>query len=352
MRTCTPLLILGLLLLSGCGAGTETPDPNAPTRLTGRTMGTTWLVLLAPGTPAGDLQTAIEAELKVVNDQMSNWQPDSELSRFSASESLEPFTVSAATAGVCALARAVSKKSGGAYDVTIAPLARLWGFGPGARKEKTPPTEEEIAAARARVSWSGLSVSLDPPALSKTRPDLEVDLSSIAKGHGVDRIADLLTSRGITSAFVEIGGEVRVFGRKTPERSWKVGIARPASSRDETQTAQFIVNAAQAGDRFAIATSGNYRNYVEREGERMAHILDPRTGRASRSPLVSVSVVADDCATADAWATALMAVAWPEARELAEKEGLRALFVTTKGASEFEVFESSGFAGLATPLPR
>ena len=316
-------------------------------------MGTTYSVAVAalpPGVTRDELAAAVADELASVNRQMSTWDAGSELSRFNAADGTDWFPVSPETAAVTALALAIAAESGGAFDPTVGPLVDLWGFGDGPRPERAP-TDEKIAATLAAVGYEKLHVRDDPPALRKERPDVRVNLSAIAKGHGVDRVAERLQAAGATDYLVEIGGEVRAAGTKVGGAAWTAGVETPiddvTGARREVRRGLPLAGEPGAA---ALATSGNYRNFYALGGETVVHTLDPRTGRPALRPgddgsgddgagdgpvLASVSVLAADCATADALATAAMALGGVSgagaARDLLERRGAAALLIVREG---------------------
>ena len=183
---------------------------------------------------------------------MSTYLPDSEVSLFNVSQSTDWIAVSSETAQVVELAQQISDVSNGAFDVTVAPLVNLWGFGPG-KQAAGVPSETEIQAAKSLVGYRQLFVRHEPPGLKKAIPELQIDLSAIAKGHGVDRVGELLEKNGIQHYFVEIGGEIETRGTRPDDKPWKVGIESP---QREKRSIQMILELSNA----AIATSGNYRN--------------------------------------------------------------------------------------------
>jgi thiamine biosynthesis lipoprotein len=223
----------------------------------------------------------------------------------------------------------LSRESAGAFDVTVGPLVNLWGFGPqagAAPAHPAVPGDEALARARQRVGFDKLEVRLDPPALRK-EAELYVDLSAIAKGHGVDRVAGRLVSAGCSDLLVDVGGEVRAIGRNPGGRVWRVGVETP----DPAQLGG--VERVLVLDHVAAATSGDYRNYVEVDGQRYSHTIDPRTGRPVSHGLASVTVLHASAMWADGYATALD-VLGPEAGfELAERLGLPALFLVREDGS-------------------
>ena len=266
------------------------------------------------------LQAEIDAALRQVNAQMSTYDPNSELSRFNASRGIEPFPVSAATARVVAKALELSELSDGAFDPTVAPLVELWNFGNG-RQTPRIPEDAEIDAARARVGYQHLKVQHDPPALQKDLPELAVDLSAIAKGYGVDVVSELLAEQSNLSAFmVEIGGEVRTQGLKPDGTPWRISILKPVEGSFENYR---VVGLSSE----SLATSGNYRNYFDVDGVRYSHTIDPSTGRPVTHDLASVSVLANDCMTADGVATLITVLGPEQGLRFAEEHGYAALLI-------------------------
>jgi thiamine biosynthesis lipoprotein len=312
------VVFLPLLLAVGCQRG-------APVlALQGSTMGTSYSVQLAAA-PAGlDMQAlgqAIARVLEEVNVLMSTYRPDSELSRFNASESTDWFACSPELVEVLAAARQVSDASGGAFDVTVGPLVNLWGFGPNIEPDELPG-QTQIDAARARMGYRQLELRESPPALRKARPDLYVDLSAIAKGYGVDRVAALLARQGIENALVEIGGELRGHGVNGRGEPWRIAVERPLP--DGPRQVFRVLGLQDIG----MATSGDYRNFFELDGKRYSHSIDPATGRPVGHALVSVTVLAENTMMADAWATALLVLGPERGLALAESRGLAALLIS------------------------
>lgn len=318
--------ILALILLI-CAARAQAEQEQFVLR--GATMGTTYHVKFIDGGAPVDrtrLHADVENVLAEIDRQMSTYRPDSELSRFNRAPAGEWFGVSAATAEVVAAAQEISAKTDGALDVTVGPLVRLWHFGPRASaKEKTPrdfkpPSEDLIRAARKAVGYQKLNVRLTPPALRKDVSKLEVDLSSIAPGFAIDRLAALLSNRGIKDFMIEIGGEVRATGGRGDGKPWRVAIERPIAGRREMHSSVPLLDAA-------IATAGNYQKFFEYGGRRYSHIIDPSTGRPIEHALASVTVVADTCMEADGWDTPLLVLSEERGIECAEKYGIAALFI-------------------------
>ncbi|MDO4574639.1 MAG: FAD:protein FMN transferase [Planctomycetia bacterium] len=292
----------------------------------GETMGTTWNVSIVTDAELPDsptVQKAIEEALRQVDYRMSTWKDFSELSRINQTEDgTEPIPLSPELDFVLKTALDVSAKTDGAYDITVGPLVNLWKFGP---EENVPeiPSDAAIAKARENVGWQNLQ-RVDGPALKRTQPGLYLDLSSIAKGYGVDVTAKALHDLGITNYMVEVGGETRTCGKNGQGKPWVIGIEAPIPG------VQQLFGTVEPQDG-ALATSGDYRNFRMEGDKRRSHIIDPRTGRPTEHSLVSVSVRASDCMTADAWATALLVLGPVEGVQTAKREKISALFLTREG---------------------
>ena len=306
------LLTIALVVLSGCFPSNDLGRQEY--LLQGRTMGTTYNIkLIGENLDTAKLQRGIDDKLKQLNQEMSTYITDSELSRFNQSTSLAAIEVSTGLGRVMSEAVRLGKLSHGALDVTVGPLVNLWGFGPEYRPE-TVPSDELLAATKARVGLDKLV--FENGRLHKTTPDLYVDLSTIAKGYGVDLVAEYIEANGINNYLVEIGGEMRLKGFKHTGELWHVAIEKPIS--DERAVHQIIVPKDNA-----VATSGDYRIYFEADGQRFSHIINPKTGKPINHKLVSVTVIHPSSMTADGLSTAMMvmgeekALAFAEANELA-----------------------------------
>ncbi len=328
------ILLSCVLLLAACGDAADSDDTIV---ITGPTMGTTYAVKLYDvdgDVEIGALESEIDDLLERINNQMSTWRPDSELSRFNKSTDPDWFPVSAETAYVVDAAQTISALSTGAFDVTVGPVVNLWGFGPD-RSNAEPPSEQQIEAAMKRVGYRQLAVRISPSALRKQNPDMYVDLSAIAKGFAVDELARLLDARHIASYLVEIGGELRAHGSKPDGSPWKVAIEQPLPGE---RTAQSVVALRDA----AIATSGDYRNYLEKDGRRYSHTINPRSGRPIAHALASVSVITASAMRADALATAIMVMGPEEGYRLAVREALAVQLIIRSG-DRFRVLATPGF---------
>jgi thiamine biosynthesis lipoprotein len=290
-------------------------------------MGTTYNVKvvsasLSPEQQAG-IQQAVEGQLDRVNGLMSTYLPSSELSRFNQSRGTEPFPLTPETLEVFAVARRVGAVSGGALDVTVGPLVNAWGFGPPGRPAREP-SQAELERLAGTVGWDKIVLDESQSTIRKTHQQVYCDLSAVAKGYGVDRVSETLAELGYVEYMVEVGGEVRVSGRNADGQLWRIGVEKPF-------TAGRTVQRVLPLDNLAMATSGDYRNYYEEEGRRISHEIDPRTARPIGHRLASVTVVAERCVEADAFATALIVLGEDEGYRLAVEQELAALFLVRQG---------------------
>lgn len=319
----SPRLLAIVLLVIANGCARPRPPSKTVQVFSGTTMGTRYTVKVArmpAGVDPAGLEAAIRAVLASINAGMSTYDPDSELSRANRAQNTDWIPVSLDTASVLLEALRIGRLSEGAFDVTVAPLVRLWGFGAQGRRGGEVPTEAEMERAKRSVGIDKVEARIAPPALRKRDPGLTIDLSGIAKGFAVDQVAELLERRGIGRYMVEIGGEIRARGRNDREIPWQIAIEKPTPGLSSVQRVIPV-------DGLAMATSGDYRDFFERDGVRYCHVLDPRSGQPIRHTLVSVSVLADRCATADAWATALLVLGPEDGYRLATKHHLAALLI-------------------------
>ena len=318
------LVLAGCLILANC-APPELVEVSQ-TRLAGSTMGTTYHIVISPAVTDAEqtrLQQEVDLRLEHLNDLMSTYRPDSELSRFNRRTELDWFPVSSETALVVARSLEISTLSHGAFDATVGPVVRLWNFGPDPGPDAIPP-QTNVDQELARVGYQRIEVRLEPPALRKERPDGELHLSALAKGYAVDAVLEVVRPAVGSGCLVEIGGEIRTVGTKADGSPWKVAIERPTAGRRDLQETLRLTDAA-------LATSGDYRNFVEIAGVRYSHTIDPITGRPVAHRLSSASVLANNCMDADALATALMVLGPEKGYDWAEKHGLAALLLVPAG---------------------
>ena len=329
------IAIASVMLASPCSTRTcLAQSPPQVLEVSGPTMGTSFNIkIFDPPEFKDDAAFLVDQLLRKVNDQMSTYLKNSEISRFNRSESTDWFPVSEELATVVAFSQVVAEKTDGAFDVTVGPLVNAWNFGPD-RSKRIVPEAEVIASLQESVGFGKLSVRMNPPALRKSVAGLGIDLSAVAKGYAVDQVVELLNAQGAENVFVEIGGEVSVSGDKAGQW-WKVGIQMPDAATDSVLIAHSL-NVGGGNDR-SMATSGDYRNYFEVDGTRYSHTIDPRTGMPIEHPLASVTVVSETCMAADAWATALNVLGPEQALQVAKAEGLDVLLVARDDA------EASGY---------
>ncbi|MGL4717229.1 MAG: FAD:protein FMN transferase [Aeromonas sp.] len=330
-------LALGLaFFLTGCGQETVQTKPEI--HITGSTMGTYYSIKVADHaiSDTATFQAEIDLLLERVNDQMSTYRPDSELSRFNQHGAATPMVVSRDTARVVTEAIHLGRESLGALDITVGPLVNLWGFGPD-KRPTTVPSDELITQTRQKTGLGNLHVitSVDADTLQKDTPDLYLDLSAIAKGFGVDKVAEYLEARGAHHYLVEIGGELRLSGVNGKGHPWRVAIEKPIAG---TGSIQEVITPGNNG----VATSGDYRNYYELDGQRVSHTLDPRSGKPIQHRLVSVTVIHPSAMTADGLATAFMVMGPEKSLAYAKEQGL-AIFVITKTDEGFSEAYSAAF---------
>ncbi len=338
------LAILAALTVSACFG----EEPPKVITLSGETMGTTYNVSVVG--PPDTLEEAalaadVEAVLADVNAKMSNWDKGSEVSRFNVSTETGPVSVSGDFVTVMAAANEVHKLSDGKFDVTLGPLIELWGFGP--REPADPvPSDTDIETALSFVGQADkLILKAEDSTLSKSAPEVGINLSAIAKGFGIDAVAGKLKALGVENYMVEIGGDLVTGGRNAEDKAWRIGIEKPEPGE---KAVELIVPLESKG----LATSGDYRNFVEHDGVRYSHIIDPVTGKPITHWTTSVSVVADDAMMADAWATAMLVLGSERGLEIAEANDIAVYFISrdengdkntyvTKASSAFEALQKA-----------
>ncbi|EIJ42574.1 membrane-associated lipoprotein involved in thiamine biosynthesis [Beggiatoa alba B18LD] len=338
-------LLLMTLLVIACGQ--QTPPV---TTITGSTMGTGYTIAL-PHLPENytpeKLKQEIDNILIIVNNRMSTYQKDSELSKINQNSSTDWISISPELSLVMTEAQRISQLSQGQYDITVGPLVNLWGFGPrDPMAEDRIPSAEEIQNIREFVGYEKLHLQTTPDlALKKDHPNMYIDLSSIAKGYGVDQVANYLEKIGITNYLVDIGGELRLKGKNSAGQYWRIAIEKPVANERAVQHVIYLSN-------HGLATSGDYRNYFEKDGVRYSHTIDPHTGKPITHNLVSVTVVADTSMTADGLATMFMVMGAEASLALAEREKIAVFLVVKEKNGEFVEKSSTEFATyLQVPKP-
>lgn len=298
--------------------------------LEGNTMGTTYrVVYLDPS--ERDFQQSVDSILVVFNQSLSTYIQDSEISQFNQSDSLVfslPFFYP-----VLESSRQIYDLTQGAFDPTVGPLVNLWGFGPGGPQLKD---SVNINAILPLVGFN--QIQFDQRVVKKQRSGMYLDFSAIAKGYGVDVVSQFLQKRGVENFLVEIGGELVARGVNEKGELWKVGVNKPEELGRSDELYSII-----ALDNKGMATSGNYRNYYEADGMKFSHTIDPFTGRPVRHGLLSATVLAQDCMTADAIATALMVMGTEKAIALQESQKNFEIFLIFNDAEgQMKSFASEG----------
>ncbi|WOT05397.1 FAD:protein FMN transferase [Shewanella youngdeokensis] len=299
-------------------------------QFSGRTMGQefhiNWYVPNNVSVDNVKLKQSVRGTLNGLNGIFSTWKDNSELSRFNQLKHTQPVSISPQLSSVISKAIELNEQTNGALDITVEPLIKLWGFGP--HHSGAIPSQEELQQV---LQYTGVKhIQLEDDMLRKLEPRVQLDLSAIAKGYAVDRIGEVLERYGIHRYMVEIGGEIVTKGQP-----WQIAVQQPAIFSTKS-----VLTLSLSGK--AVATSGDYRQfYSDQHKQRYSHIVDPRTGSAKVRDIASVTVIADDCATADGFATALMVLGAKEALALAEAKKLPVLLITPAGDDQFTLHQSS-----------
>lgn len=302
-------------------------------------MGTTYNIKVVTWfyKDTAELKDKIEKSLKDVNNSMSVFISESEISRFNAFNSQDKFIITEDFLRVMTVARRIYELSEGAWDGTVYPLVDLWGFGR-TIKEKRVPQKKEIEDQLANVGFDKIEIS-EKGYLAKRNTIVRLDLGSIAKGYGVDQVAEVIRNNGINNFLVEIGGEVYASGYKKDGGYWVVGINMP----DKDALIDDIYKTVRLKNK-ALATSGDYRNFFGQNGAFYSHVIDPKTGYPVKNEIVSVSVVANDCTFADGLATAIMVAGHEKGIKFVEKlPGVECFIVVKDKDGKLTDYFSKGF---------
>ncbi len=308
------LILVESVFCSGCQ---NKESSFKPIKITGMTMGTFYEVTIADDLAQAripKLTSHINELLEQINTEMSTYDPQSQISQFNQSQSLDWYPVSPGFAYVVNEAIRISQLTDGAFDPTVGPLVDLWHFGPEI-EEHTIPTQAQIDEVKSTIGYHHLKARLDPPAIRKSIPKLRLDLSAIAKGYAVDVIAEDLKSQGIQGCLVNVGGEVVAVGQKEDGTKWRLGIEKPIEGKRDIERVVHLTDVA-------MATSGDYRNFYEVDGIRYSHTIDPSTGRPVNHHLRSVSILSETCLEADALATAMMVMGMGKSQNFAAENKL------------------------------
>lgn len=305
--------------------------------LVGQTMGTTYKVVAVDHKNAVDkaeVEMRISAALADVNKAMSNWDDSSEISRINAAPAGARADMSQELALVMNAAADVNAASQGRFDTTMGPLIELWGFG--APGQTALPSDAAIAAAQAKSGHAN-SLLLTGQNVEKTREDAQVYLAGIGKGYGADHVGRALEDLGLSDYMVEIGGDLYASGRNPEGMAWQIGIESPDPL---ARGVMGVVGVSGMG----LASSGDYRNYFEADGQRFSHLIDPVTGRPVDHNTASATVLADNAMLADAWSTAMLILGREHGLEVAEQHHIAVHFVDRNADGSYVTHQSAAFA--------
>jgi len=325
--------IMIILFLAACST-------DIAATFSGETMGTYYNIKIISSeldqAEQNVLKKEIDEILVQVNNQMSTYIENSEISRFNISSANTPIKVSESFINVLSLANQITAESGGAFDATVMPAVNLWGFGREGRRDDSP-LNSEVAKLKNYVGMD--KVTIDGTTISKSHSKTELDFSAIAKGFGVDLVADFIRQKGYSNYMVEIGGEVVVKGLNAKESPWRIGIDRPDIEPSVDRNFQAILEIKDV----AVATSGDYRNYFISGDSLYSHTIDPLTCKPIVNGVASVTVIAPTCALADAMATAIMVMGEARGLEWVEsKAGIETMIIVRQN-DRFRISSSSGF---------
>ena len=334
-------LLVSLIVVSSCASDGLEPVVHV---FDGGTMGTTYTVRVVTTVTWGQAKLdrvarVIQEALDRIDSKMSHYDPSSELSEFNRLRQTEWFEVSPETFAVVRVAQKLSELTGGALDVTVAPLVNAWGFGP-IEPLEFPPDFALLSLLKKQVGYTKLELDPATLAVRKTNPELEWDLSAVAKGYGVDQVARNLREAGLARFMVEVGGEITTAGLNQNDRAWRIGIERPTSAGG-------IERIVPLRDR-AMATSGDHHNTRGFDGQVFSHTIDPRTARPVKHQLGSVSVIADRCVVADGLATALEVLGPDDGYALALERDWAALFLVRDGLDNITALTTPAFDAISS----
>lgn len=322
------ITLFHILLLTSILACLE--QPKKYTTLQGNAQGTTFRIVFQD-TNNRDFSADVDSIFRAIDHSMSLWDSTSIITKINNGDTTilldEPFK------RVFTSSQQISEKTDGAFDITVAPLVKAWGFS--FKKGLPAPTEAEVQKLSQLIGFQ--QVKLIGNKLSKTKPELSVDFNAIAQGYSVDAIAEFLMANKVVNYLVEIGGEVRANGVNDRKKIWKVGIDKPIENGERQLQAVVELNGR------SLATSGSYRKFIERDGKKYSHTIDPKTGYPVTHNLLSASVVAANCTNADAYATACMVVGVEKSLELARKEGFEVYLIFENKEGKLSVRKTAGF---------
>lgn len=324
------VLVIALVSVWWYRNNVQEAGTNKRVEIFGETMGTTYSIKYLQN-EGENYKTAVDSLLELFNQSLSTYIPTSELSQFNEGTVFKfelPFFYP-----VLKRSHEIYQETHGAFDPTVGPLVNAWGFGP---KNTEMPSKETIDSLMQFVKFD--SLYFDSISVCKLMTGIQLDFSAIAKGYGVDVVVDFMKSKGVADMMVEIGGEMVCLGQNQEGKAWRIGIDRP-SDREVGRPLQSVVTLENR----ALATSGNYRNYYEKDGKKFSHTINPKTGYPVEHSLLSASVFAHDCMTADAFATAFMVIGLEKAKEMLNvHKDLEAYLVYSDENGEIKTFISEG----------
>ena len=338
---CLQRLTLGILFILLCAGCRSEKKGFERLVFNGLTMGTTYRIVVTvdnDSITSAALKKSVDTRLEELCQSLSTYIENSEITRFNQTVAGEWFDVSSDFYRVVVAADSISRKTDGAFDITVGQTVDLWGFGAeGGALSNELPVQDKISSAQQTADYRNLQIKSDPPALKKLHSELKLDVSAIAKGYGVDEILLLLKNIGeVHGAMVEIGGEIRVFGHRHDGVKWKVGIQSPIRDRGGLAAKVYLNNEA-------VASSGSYVNYFEKDGKRISHIINPLEGAPVETDIVGTTVIDNSCMIADAWATACMVMEVGKALDIAQSEDFGLMIIREESGDSLEVISNNSF---------
>jgi thiamine biosynthesis lipoprotein len=322
------VLFLGINGVISC-----TKSPPKFTTLQGNAQGTTFRIVYQDSL-SRDLSAEVQGIFKDIDQSMSLWVDNSIITKVNEGDKM--VVLDDAFIRVFNASQRISKTTDGAFDITVAPLVKAWGFS--FKKDLPPPTGTQIDSLKLLIGYK--QVNIENKKLIRQMGNISVDFNAIAQGYSVDAVAEFLESKDIENYMIEIGGEVRANGINSRNETWNIGIDKPIESGE--RKLQAVVSLKNK----SLATSGSYRKFVERDGKKYSHTIDPKTGYPVTHNLLSASVLADNCTDADGYATACMVLGTEKSLELAQKVGFEVYLIFENEKGGFEVRKSNGFEAL------
>jgi thiamine biosynthesis lipoprotein len=321
------ICIVGILFYVGISC---TKSPPKFTTLQGNAQGTTFRIVYQDSL-SRDFSAAVQGIFKDIDQSMSLWVDTSIITKVNNGD--EMVVLDDAFIRVFNASQRISKTTDGAFDITVAPLVKVWGFS--FKKDLPPPTETQIDSLKYLIGYNQMSI--ENRRLIHQKKNTSVDFNAIAQGYSVDAVAEFLESKDIENYMIEIGGEVRANGINSRNETWNIGIDKPIESGE--RKLQVVVSLKNK----SLATSGSYRKFIERDGKKYSHAIDPKTGYPVTHNLLSASVLADNCTDADGYATACMVLGTEKSLELAQKVGFEVYLIFENQKGDIEVRKSNGF---------